>query len=63
MMPGGGRLAGIGGKPYKLKVGEAYEINNQKTHSVMNKGREEIDLKEAVYMYYPFTTIAARGNA
>jgi hypothetical protein len=24
---------------------------------------EEIYLKEAVYMYYPFTTIAARGNA
>ena len=31
----------IDGRPYKLKVGEAYEINNQKTHSVMNKGREE----------------------
>lgn len=31
----------IDGKPYKLKVGEAYEINNQKTHSVMNKGSEE----------------------
>jgi hypothetical protein len=24
---------------------------------------EEIYLKEAVYMHYPFTTIAARGNA
>ena len=31
----------IDGQPYKLKVGEAYEINNQKTHSVMNKGAEE----------------------
>jgi quercetin dioxygenase-like cupin family protein len=30
----------IDGQPYKLKVGEAYEINNQKTHSVMNKGSE-----------------------
>ena len=31
----------IDGRPYKMKVGEAYEINNQKTHSVMNKGNEE----------------------
>ncbi len=31
----------IAGRPYKMKVGEAYEINNQKTHSVMNKGVEE----------------------
>jgi hypothetical protein len=31
----------IDGRPYKFKVGEAYEINNQKTHSVMNKGQEE----------------------
>jgi hypothetical protein len=31
----------IDGRPFKMKVGEAYEINNQKTHSVMNKGTEE----------------------
>jgi hypothetical protein len=31
----------IAGQPYKMKVGEAYEINNQKTHSVMNKGVED----------------------
>lgn len=31
----------IDGRPHRLKVGEAYEINNQKTHSVMNKGRED----------------------
>ena len=31
----------IDGRPYKFKVGQAYEINNQKTHSVMNKGTEE----------------------
>jgi Aspartyl/Asparaginyl beta-hydroxylase len=30
----------IDGRPYKFKVGQAYEINNQKTHSVMNKGSE-----------------------
>lgn len=31
----------IDGRPHRLKVGEAYEINNQKTHSVMNKGSED----------------------
>ena len=31
----------IDGRPYQFKVGEAYEINNQKTHSVMNKGKED----------------------
>ena len=31
----------IDGRPYRLKVGEAYEINNQKTHGVMNKGTED----------------------
>jgi hypothetical protein len=31
----------IDGRPYQLKVGEAYEINNQKTHSVMNRGKED----------------------
>ena len=28
----------IDGRPFQLEVGQAYEINNQKTHSVMNKG-------------------------
>lgn len=31
----------IDGQPYQLQVGQAYEINNQKTHSVMNKGSED----------------------
>ena len=31
----------IGGLPYQFKVGEAYEINNQKQHSVVNKGDED----------------------
>lgn len=31
----------IDGKPYQFKVGEAYELNNQKTHSVMNKGSDD----------------------
>jgi len=31
----------INGQPYQFKPGEAYEINNQKMHSVMNKGKED----------------------
>ena len=31
----------IDGRPHRLQVGRAYEINNQKTHSVMNKGKED----------------------
>ena len=30
----------IDGRPYRLQVGEAYEINNQMTHSVANRGAE-----------------------
>ncbi len=31
----------IEGRPYRLEIGQAYEINNQKTHSVTNKGSED----------------------
>lgn len=31
----------VDGRPYQLQVGRAYELNNQKTHSVMNKGMED----------------------
>ena len=31
----------IDGRPYQLQVGQAYELNNQKQHSVMNKGVDE----------------------
>jgi hypothetical protein len=31
----------IDGQPYQFKLGEAYEINNQKNHSVMNKGSDD----------------------
>lgn len=31
----------IDGQPHRLAVGEAYEINNQKTHSVLNSGKED----------------------
>lgn len=30
----------IDGRPYRFEAGQAYEINNQKMHSVMNKGAE-----------------------
>jgi len=31
----------IDGRPYRFLVGHAYEIDNQKTHGVMNKGIED----------------------
>ena len=31
----------IDGRPYRFEVGQAYEINNQKIHGVMNKGTED----------------------
>ncbi len=31
----------IGGRPYQFEVGQAYELNNQKQHSVVNKGDED----------------------
>jgi aspartyl/asparaginyl beta-hydroxylase (cupin superfamily) len=31
----------INGRPHRFKVGEAYEINNQRNHSVMNSGAED----------------------
>jgi aspartyl/asparaginyl beta-hydroxylase (cupin superfamily) len=31
----------IDGRPYRFEPGQAYEINNQRSHSVMNKGSED----------------------
>ena len=31
----------IDGRPYRFQVGQAYEINNQKIHGVMNKGTDD----------------------
>jgi hypothetical protein len=31
----------IDGRPFHLEVGKAYEINNQKVHSVLNRGAED----------------------
>ncbi len=41
----------IDGRPYQLQVGEAYEINNQKVHSVMNKGN--VDRINFIFDYLP----------
>ncbi len=31
----------IDGRPYRFEIGHVYEINNLKTHSVMNAGKED----------------------
>ena len=41
----------IDGQPFRLEVGQAYEINNQKVHSVMNKG--EMDRITFIFDYIP----------
>ncbi len=51
----------IDGRPYKFQVGEAYEINNQKTHSVMNKGKE--DRITFIFDYVPVDQLAEDGSA
>ncbi|MDZ7644376.1 MAG: aspartyl/asparaginyl beta-hydroxylase domain-containing protein [Woeseiaceae bacterium] len=47
----------IDGRPYRLQVGEAYEINNQLTHSVMNKGSE--DRITFIFDYVPREQVAS----
>jgi hypothetical protein len=41
----------IDGRPYQFKVGQAYEINNQKQHSVVNRGTE--DRVTLIFDYIP----------
>ena len=41
----------IDGRPYQLQVGQAYEINNQLNHSVMNKGT--VDRITFIFDYFP----------
>jgi len=48
----------IDGRPYRMEVGEAYEINNQKTHSVMNSGSEA--RVTFIFDYLPAEQIAGR---
>ena len=51
----------IDGRPYKFEVGRAYEINNQLTHSVMNKGAEH--RVHFIFDYLPRSAAAARRSA
>jgi len=51
----------IDGRPFQFRVGEAYEINNQKMHSVMNKGAE--DRITFIFDYVPPDQIAALSAA
>jgi hypothetical protein len=51
----------IDGRPYQFTVGEAYEINNQMTHSVMNKGDE--DRITFIFDYVPPKQIAVLSAA
>jgi len=46
----------IDGRPYQLKVGRAYEVNNQKQHSVANKGTE--DRITFIFDYIPPDSLA-----
>jgi quercetin dioxygenase-like cupin family protein len=53
----------INGRPYQLKLGQAYEINNQKQHSVVNRGTE--DRITFIFDYIPPGPLAyepARGR-
>ena len=50
----------IDGRQYQFKVGQAYEINNQKQHSVMNKGTE--DRITFIFDYIPPDSLALPGK-
>jgi hypothetical protein len=47
----------IDGRPYRFSVGNAYELNNQKKHSVMNLGDE--DRITFIFDYVPPTSVPA----
>ena len=50
----------IDGRPYQLETGKAYELNNQKNHSVMNKGKE--DRITFIFDYIPPDNIVRDDN-
>ena len=50
----------IDGRPFRLQVGKAYEVNNQKIHSVMNSGTD--DRITFIFDYLPPGQIAARAS-
>lgn len=47
----------IDGRPHRFELGHAYEINNQKNHSVMNSGQE--DRITFIFDYLPRQQAAA----
>lgn len=49
----------IDGRPYRFEVGQAYELNNQLTHSVANKGNE--DRINFIFDYVPPGVIGRRA--
>jgi hypothetical protein len=51
----------VDGRPYRLQVGQAYEINNQLVHSVYNKGRD--DRITFIFDYLPPAVLATRRSA
>ncbi|MDH3547566.1 MAG: aspartyl/asparaginyl beta-hydroxylase domain-containing protein [Gammaproteobacteria bacterium] len=50
----------IDGRPYQFEIGQAYEINNQKQHSVMNKGKE--DRITFIFDYVPPGPLAVQST-
>ncbi len=46
----------IDGRPHRFEIGKAYEINNQKNHSVANKGQE--DRITFIFDYVPAQQLA-----
>lgn len=50
----------IDGKPFRLEPGKAYEVNNQKTHSVINSGKE--DRITFIFDYMPADQIATAAR-
>jgi hypothetical protein len=50
----------IDGRPYRFEIGHVYEINNLKTHSVMNAGKE--DRINFIFDYIP-ADVAKEQNA
>lgn len=47
----------IDGKPHRLEVGKAYEVNNQLRHSVMNKGTQ--DRITFIFDYMPASQVGS----
>lgn len=50
----------IDGKPCRMQVGHAYEINNQKNHSVINSGNE--DRVTFIFDYLPPDRVARQAS-